>query len=59
VLVLGNQIAGFAGMLLAVPVTAIIRDLFKYFHLRLQDEPLSPLKAAARVRTGKQVRLDV
>jgi len=59
VLVLGNQLAGFAGMLLAVPVTAIIRDLFKYFHLRLQDEPLPPAKAAARVRSGKQVRLDL
>lgn len=59
VLVLGNQLAGFAGMLLAVPVTAIIRDLFKYFHLRLQDEPLTPAKAASRVRAGKPVRLDV
>ncbi|MBN1138334.1 MAG: AI-2E family transporter [Anaerolineae bacterium] len=59
VLVLGNQLAGFAGMLLAVPVTAIIRDLFKYLHLRLQDEPLSPARAAARVRARKQVKLDL
>jgi predicted PurR-regulated permease PerM len=59
VLVLGNQLAGFTGMLLAVPVTAIIRDVFKYLHLRLQDEPMSPAKAAGRIRAGKQVRLDV
>jgi len=59
VLVLGNQLAGFVGMLLAVPVTAIIRDLFKYLNLRLQDEPLPPPEAAACVRAGKQVRLDV
>ena len=59
VLVLGNQLAGFAGMLLAVPMTAIIRDVFKYLHLRLQDEPMSPAKAAGRIRAGKQVRLDV
>jgi len=59
VLVLGNQLAGFAGMLLAVPVAAIIRDVFKYLHLRLQDEPLLPAKASGRVRAGKQVRLDV
>ena len=59
VLVLGNQVAGFAGMLLAVPVTAILRDVFKYLHLRLQDEPMPPVKAAGRVRAGKQVRLDV
>ena len=59
VLVLGNQLAGFAGMLLAVPVTAIIRDVFKYLHLRLQDEPMLPAKASGRVRAGKRVRLDV
>jgi len=45
VLVLGNQIAGFWGLVLAVPVTAIIRDVFKYLYLRCQDEPLSPRMA--------------
>lgn len=45
VLVVGNQVAGLWGMLLAVPLTAIIRDLFKYFYLRLQDEPLPPKEA--------------
>ena len=44
VLVVGNQIAGFWGMVLAVPVTAIIRDVFKYLYLRLQDEPVSPVR---------------
>ena len=34
VLVLGNQLAGFIGMLLAVPAAAIIRDLFKYLQIR-------------------------
>ncbi len=34
VLVIGNQVAGLWGMLLAVPLTAILRDLFKYLYLR-------------------------
>ena len=49
VLVLGNQIAGFWGLVLAVPVTAIIRDVFKYLYLRFQDEPVSPKDALARL----------
>ncbi len=49
VLVLGNQIAGLWGMVLAVPVTAIIRDVFKYLYLRFQDEPVSPRDAMTRL----------
>jgi predicted PurR-regulated permease PerM len=59
VLVIGNELGGFVGMIMAVPAAAIIRDLFKYLYLRLLDEPLSPGQAAARVRTGKKVRMDL
>jgi predicted PurR-regulated permease PerM len=59
VLVLGNELAGFIGMVMAVPVAAIIRDLFKYVYLRLLDDPLSPAQAVANLRAGKEVRLDV
>ncbi len=56
VLVLGNQAAGFWGLLLAVPVTAIVRDVFKYLYLRFQDEPVSPREAMARLgRTPLQL----
>jgi len=56
VLVLGNQAAGFWGLLLAVPVTAIVRDVFKYLYLRFQDDPVSPRDAMARVgRTPLQL----
>ena len=56
VLVLGNQAAGFWGLLLAVPVTAIVRDVFKYLYLRFQDEPVSPRDAMTRVgRTPLQL----
>lgn len=58
VLVLGSQIAGFWGLLLAVPLTAVARDIFKYLYLRLQDEPLSP-KAALLELGRTPLQLDV
>ncbi|OQA46740.1 MAG: pheromone autoinducer 2 transporter [Chloroflexi bacterium ADurb.Bin325] len=58
VLVIGNQVAGLWGMLLAVPLTAILRDLFKYLYLRSLDEPLSPKKALAAL-SGAPIQLDV
>lgn len=59
VLVIGNQLAGFWGMLVAVPITAIIRDVFKYLYLRMLDEPLAPDEAMARIRSGQEVPLGV
>jgi predicted PurR-regulated permease PerM len=59
VLVVGNELAGFLGMLIAVPVTAVIRDLFKYLYLRFLDQPLDPEEAMANVRTGEEVQLGV
>jgi len=58
VLVIGNEIAGLWGMLLAVPLTAIMRDVFKYLYLRLSDERLDPSAAFARIRQSK-LTLDV
>ena len=59
VLVIGNEVAGFWGMLVAVPVTAVIRDIFKYLYLRLLDEPLAPEEAMTSIRTGQEVQLGV
>jgi predicted PurR-regulated permease PerM len=53
VLVVGNEALGLWGMLLAVPVTAVVRDVFKYLYLRFSDEEVSPGEALARVRTEK------
>ncbi|MCD6290282.1 MAG: AI-2E family transporter [Anaerolineae bacterium] len=53
VLVMGNEIAGVWGMLLAVPLTAIVRDVFKYLYLRLSDENLDPSAAFAHVRRSR------
>ncbi|MBN1661090.1 MAG: AI-2E family transporter [Anaerolineae bacterium] len=59
VIVIGNELAGFLGLLLAVPIAAVIRDVFKYAYLRLLDEPLTPEQAVAQVRSGQEVRLSV
>ena len=56
VLVLGSEMGGLVGLVLAVPLTAIIRDLFKYLYLRFQDEPLTPQEAMKRLgRTPLQL----
>jgi predicted PurR-regulated permease PerM len=59
VLVIGNELAGFLGMLVAVPITAMIRDVFKYVYLRLLDEPLSPEEAMTDIRARAEVQLSV
>jgi predicted PurR-regulated permease PerM len=58
VLVVGGQLAGLWGMLIAVPVTAIIRDVFLYLYLRLLDDPLSPDEAMARLRSDEKVSME-
>ena len=50
VLVVGNEVAGLWGMILAVPLAAVLRDVFKYLCLRFQDEPLEPKEALEKVR---------
>jgi predicted PurR-regulated permease PerM len=59
VLVVGNELAGFWGMLIAVPVTAVLQDVFKYLYLRFLDEPLVPQEAMARIRSGQEVQLEM
>ncbi len=51
VLVIGSDLGGVWGMLMAAPITAIIRDIFHYLYLRSLDEPISPAQALARVRS--------
>jgi len=58
-LVIGNELAGLLGMLVAVPVTAVIRDVFKYLYLRFLDEPLAPDEALTSIRSGQDVQLGV
>ena len=57
-LIVGSQVAGLTGAILAVPVTAIIRDVFKYLYLRLGDAPLDP-HAAMEQLSATPLQLDV
>jgi predicted PurR-regulated permease PerM len=49
VLVVGNEMAGLWGMLVAAPLAAIIRDVFRYLYMRFQEEPVPPHEALARL----------
>jgi predicted PurR-regulated permease PerM len=50
VLIIGNEIAGIWGMLLVVPLTAVIRDVVKYLYLRFSDVEVDANEALARVQ---------
>jgi len=50
VLIVGSEVAGVAGAVLSLPLTATIRDIAHYLYLRLSDQPLSPHEAVAHIR---------
>ena len=54
VLVVGNEVAGLWGMLVAVPLTAILRDTFRYLYLRLLEKPVKPGRGNWREFTGEE-----
>ncbi len=58
VLVVGSGIGGLWGMLVAIPVTAVCRDVFRYLYTRLSDQEVSCDEAYARVK-GEPVEADV
>jgi predicted PurR-regulated permease PerM len=58
VLIIGSEVAGLPGAILAVPLTAIIRDVFKYLYLRMGDNPLDPQLAMSRI-ADVPLQLDV
>ena len=47
-LVIGSEVAGVWGVILSVPLTAVVRDVTRYLYLRLAEQPLSPQEAMAR-----------
>lgn len=53
VLVVGNELLGLWGMLAAVPLTAILRDVFHYIYLRLGAEAMTPEVALKGVRSAR------
>lgn len=48
-LVIASQLGGLLLVILIAPLTAIARDVFVYLHQRLQDPPVAPSLAVARV----------
>lgn len=55
VVLVGNAILGPLGLLIAVPLTAMARDLFHYLYLRVGEEPIAPPEAMDIVGYGDQV----
>jgi predicted PurR-regulated permease PerM len=49
-LVMGGAIAGLLGAILALPITAAARDVFRYLFHRLDEPPSSPSEAVAILR---------
>lgn len=55
VLVIGQQLFGLIGMLVAVPVTAVLRDVVSYLYMRVGENGLSPAQALAAVGYGDSI----
>ena len=43
-LVVGTEIAGFPGLILAPILTAVSRDIYRYLGYRFAEEPLAPAR---------------
>ncbi|MFP4345901.1 MAG: AI-2E family transporter [Anaerolineales bacterium] len=59
VLVIGSEIAGLVGLFLAPIVTAVLRDLFRYFYFRFSTHLLTPEQALARVLKREDFCLNI
>jgi predicted PurR-regulated permease PerM len=49
VIVVGSDVAGVWGVVLSVPMTAIVRDVARYLVLRVSETPLQPGDALGQV----------
>ncbi|HOT92390.1 MAG TPA: AI-2E family transporter [Anaerolineae bacterium] len=59
VLVIGSELGGLVGLFLAPVVTAVLRDLFRYIYYRLEETPLSPAEALAKVWSAETFDIQV
>ncbi len=59
VLVIGSEVGGLVGLFLAPVATAVLRDLFRYIYYRLEEEPLSPAEALAKVWSAEAFDIQV
>lgn len=58
-LVIGTEIAGFAGLMLAPILTAVLRDVYRYLAYRFADDPQTPEDALvlALARENAPIRI--
>jgi predicted PurR-regulated permease PerM len=54
-LVVGGAVAGLLGAILALPMTAAARDIFRYAFHRVDDPPSTPAEAVAKIRANPTV----
>lgn len=50
IVIIGAEVAGLWGLLLAVPLTAMLRDVFRYLYLRTTDKGATPQMAMENLR---------
>ena len=55
VIVVGQAVMGLVGLLIAVPLTAAIRDVVHYLYLRVGENPITAAEAMAEVGYGEEV----
>jgi predicted PurR-regulated permease PerM len=48
-LVVGAEIAGLPGLILAPIITALLRDIYRYLSYRFAEDPLSPAEALSTI----------
>jgi predicted PurR-regulated permease PerM len=58
-LVVGTEIAGLPGLILAPIVTAVLRDVYRYLSYRFADEPFSPKASLQRALAGESFTIDI
>ncbi len=59
VIVVASSLFGLVGALIAVPATAIVRDIVHYLYIRVGEEPATPSDALIRVGYGDSLTLRV
>lgn len=58
-LVVGAEIAGLPGLILAPILTAVLRDVYRYLLHRFADNPCRPEEALRRVTAGEPFHLNI
>ena len=58
-LVVGTEIAGLPGLILAPILTAMLRDVYRYLAYRFADEPARPSEALTQVLEGGTFSMEI